>query len=113
MAKETHGNSQKSKRPHHLYEIRDKEENDVLKYGICGKPLNRDGSSPRANEQVSLFNAILGVARFFARILLTNIPGRKKAREIEDEYIEAYDSLPYTFSYGKSSLKIWKETATF
>ena len=91
MPKGTHGNSKKSKRPHHLYEIRDRDRNDVFKYGICGKPLNRDGSSPRANKQVSLFNVVVGAVKFFARILLVNIPGRKRAREIEDEYIEAYE----------------------
>lgn len=90
MPKEPHGNSKKSKRPHHLYEIRDQKKNDVYKYGICGKPLNKDGSLPRANKQVSLFNTVVGWMWFFARILLTDIPGRKRAREIEDAYIDKY-----------------------
>ena len=29
-----HGNSKKNPRPHHLYEIADKELNDTFKYGI-------------------------------------------------------------------------------
>lgn len=90
MPKKPHGNSKKSKRIHHLYEIRDQKENDVYKYGICGKPLNKDGSSPRANKQVSLFNTVVGWVRFFARILLTDIPGRKRAEEMENQYIETY-----------------------
>jgi len=71
MPRKPHGNSKKSKRPHHLYEIRDQKKNDVC-------------------EQVSLFNTIVGWMRFFARILLTDIPGGKRAREIEDEYIDMY-----------------------
>lgn len=85
-----HGNSNKSQREHHLFEIRDLEKKDTLKYGICGEPLNKDGSSPRANKQVNLFNVVVSWARFVAKVLLTGISGRKKAREIEDQYIDAY-----------------------
>lgn len=85
-----HGNDHRSDNDHHLYEINDRERKGLYKYGICGRPLNKDGTSPRANEQVSLFNRVVGWSRFFARILLTGISGRKKAEEIEDNYIEAY-----------------------
>lgn len=47
-----HGNSHKNMDEHHLYEIIDKAENETIKYGISGKPLNKDGTSPRAEEQV-------------------------------------------------------------
>lgn len=96
MADQPHGNSKKSPKPHHLYEIRDSKHNDVYKYGICGDPLNKDGSSPRANSQVSLFNTVVNWTRFFARVLLSGIPGRKKARELEDQFIE-----DYTKKHGK------------
>lgn len=90
-SEKSHANSHENDADHHLYEIFDVERNDVCKYGICGKPLNPDGSSSRANEQVSLFNRIVGgMTRFFATVLLTGIPGRKRAEEIEDEYINAY-----------------------
>ncbi|MFN0037461.1 MAG: hypothetical protein ACKVUS_20565 [Saprospiraceae bacterium] len=85
-----HANSHENNAEHHLYEIFDAERNDTCKYGICGKPLNPDGSSPRANEQVSLFNRVVGMARFFARVILVNIPGRKIAEELESEHIDAY-----------------------
>ena len=75
---------------HHLYEIVDQKTNTVFKYGICGRVLNKDGSSPRANEQVNLFNRLAGWARYIARIILTGISGRKKAEEIEEEYIEQF-----------------------
>jgi hypothetical protein len=90
MAKRPHGNSRDSKLSHHLYEIRDKKNKGVYKYGISGDPLNEDGSSPRAEEQVSLFNTIVAWARFFARVLLRDIPGRNLARKMEDQYIEDY-----------------------
>ncbi|MBK8567027.1 MAG: hypothetical protein IPN76_27780 [Saprospiraceae bacterium] len=51
-----HGNCNENEADHHFYEIRDRRANDVYKYGICGRPLNMDGSSPRANEQVSVLN---------------------------------------------------------
>ena len=70
---------------HHLYEIVDQKTDTVFKYGICGRRLTKDGSSPRANEQVNLFNRLAGWARYFASIILTGIPGRKKAEEIEEE----------------------------
>ncbi len=90
MPDQPHGNSKKSRKPHHLYEIWDSEDNDVYKYGISGDPLNADGSSPRANEQVNLFNKVVKMVRFFARILLVGISGREKASELEDQYIEEY-----------------------
>ncbi len=89
MAK--HGNANENDAEHHLYEIRDRRVNDVHKYGICGKPLNKDGSSPRANEQVSFLNRAMHWACFFAKILATGIPGRAKARELEDSYIDEYE----------------------
>jgi URI fold toxin 2 len=85
-----HANSHDNDAEHHLYEIFDVERDDVYKYGISGKPLNPDGSSPRANEQVTLFNRVVGMVRFFATILLTGIAGRKEAEKIEADYIEDY-----------------------
>lgn len=66
---------------HHLYEIVDQKTDTVFKYGICGRRLTKDGSSPRANEQVNLFNRLAGWARYFASIILTGIPGRKKQKK--------------------------------
>lgn len=85
-----HANSHENDSEHHLYEIFDVERENVYKYGISGKPLNPDGSSPRAKEQVLLFNRLVGMVRFFSRVLQTGIPGRKRAEEIESEYINAF-----------------------
>ncbi|MEL7159434.1 MAG: hypothetical protein AAFN92_01645 [Bacteroidota bacterium] len=92
MADEYHGNDHRSNRLHHLYEIRDSEDDDIVKYGIAGGPLGQDGSSPRANGQVNYLNRAVGWLRFFAIILLTNIPGRKRAKELEDEHIDQYEA---------------------
>ena len=78
-----HGNSLKNNAPHHLYEIRDAEENDVLKYGISHDAIEDDELSKRLRDQVNLFNIGVGILRFFARILIKNIPGRVEALKIE------------------------------
>lgn len=85
-----HANSHDNDARHHLYEIFDVERDNIFKYGICGKPLNADGSSPRANEQVALFNRVVGMVRFFARVLLVDIDGRKRAEGIETEHVTAF-----------------------
>lgn len=85
-----HGNSKKNKRPHHLYEIGDKELNDTFKYGISCEPIGKDGISERARIQLDLMNLIAGWARYFVRILIRNIPDNAKARIIEKEFIATY-----------------------
>lgn len=85
-----HRNSLDNEEPHHLYSIKDKKNKNVFKYGISSDPIGEDGLSDRIRRQLNLFNLIAGWARFFAEILMKNIAGRKKARRIEDEYIEKY-----------------------
>jgi uncharacterized protein RhaS with RHS repeats len=51
LAKALHGNSKKSMNAQHRYVIKDKEGN-VLKTGISGGKLNKNGSSGRANSQL-------------------------------------------------------------
>ena len=58
---------------HHLYEIIDQKTDTVFKYGICGRRLTKDGSSPRANEQVNLFNRLAGWASMPSPIYWTEI----------------------------------------
>lgn len=85
-----HGNSKGNDKEHHLYAIYDREENDVFKYGISDKPINEDGHSERMREQVDFLNLAVGWLRYFAEILLRGLTPRTKARQIEDEHIEAY-----------------------
>jgi RHS repeat-associated protein len=51
-----HGNNASSTNPQHVYEIKDNQTGETYKYGISGRPLNQDGSSPRANTQVNALN---------------------------------------------------------
>lgn len=88
--KKKHRNSLDSEELQHLYAIHDSKRKDIHKYGISSDPIGEDGLSDRIRDQVNLFNLIAGWARFFAEIILRNIPGRRKARQIEDEYIERY-----------------------
>ncbi len=45
---------------------------------------------PHANSQIMLYNRVVGMVRFFARIILVGIPSRKQAEEIESQYIKAF-----------------------
>ena len=85
-----HGNSHQNLEEHHLYEIYDTVEEEVYKYGVSGEPLYPDGTSPRANRQVREYNRVVGMLRFFSRIIKTSIPGKKRAEELEEEMIEKY-----------------------
>ena len=85
-----HGNSNKNDKPHHLYEIRDSVDDDVFKYGISHDSIDEDGYSNRMRIQVDFLNSGVNWLRFFARILLLNISGRKEAKRIEKDYIRSY-----------------------
>ncbi len=85
-----HGNKTENPLPHHLYEIIDKTDNSVYKYGISADEIDEDGYSLRLRNQVKIGNSFVDWLRFFGRILIRNIPGRKKAKVIENEFIEAY-----------------------
>jgi hypothetical protein len=77
---ETHGNSLKSTKTQHGYEIYDNSKNgDVVKTGISGQKLNLNGTSPRANSQVNAWNRAAGYNQYGARVVATNIPGREAA----------------------------------
>ena len=54
-----HRNSHQNKRPHHLYEIYDEQEEEAFKYGISSDPIDEDGRSARMERQVDLLRACL------------------------------------------------------
>ncbi|MDX2133708.1 MAG: hypothetical protein SFV52_02945 [Saprospiraceae bacterium] len=86
-----HRNSDDSEELHHLYEIVDKVDYDVFKYGISSDPIStKDGMSKRMRVQLRFANLIDNWARFFTRILIRDIPGRKEAKRLENEHIQAY-----------------------
>lgn len=88
-----HRNSHQNKTPHHLYEIYDKQEEETFKYGISSDSIDEegDGLSNRIRRQLNIFNLAAGWLRYFARILVKNIPGRKMAEKIEDEFIDNFE----------------------
>jgi hypothetical protein len=86
-----HSNSYRNTKPHHLYEIVDKEDEDVFKYGISCEPIGEDGLSSRMRKQINFLNRLYEWTRFFGRILLFDISGKKAAREIEIRYIKDYE----------------------
>lgn len=51
-----HGNSHASKNPNHVYVIVDTKTGRMMKPGISGRALNKNGTSPRANQQVNALN---------------------------------------------------------
>lgn len=88
-----HKNSNQNKDPHHLYEIVDKVGDDTFKYGVSCDPIGEDGMSDRMRKQVNFLNRIDEWLRFFARILIHDIPGKKEARRLEREHIENYEKV--------------------
>jgi hypothetical protein len=88
--KKPHGNSLKNTDPHHLYEIRDIQEDDTFKFGISHDEIEADGLSKRLRDQISIYNVVAGFVRFFARILIKNIPNRVDALKIEKDRIREY-----------------------
>ncbi len=85
-----HGNSNKNFKTNHLYEIRDSVDDDVFKYGISHDPIEEDGCSNRMRVQVDFLNLGVKWLRFFARILMFDIPGKKEMKRIERAQIRKY-----------------------
>jgi hypothetical protein len=84
-----HGNSLDSVKPHHRYEIKRTDTGEVAKTGVSGQPINKDGSSPRANRQVNDWNKTEGAGTYKAEVMETNLPGRSAALEAEKNATKA------------------------
>jgi RHS repeat-associated protein len=74
-----HGNSTDSTSAQHGYVIIDTW-NNKYKIGVSGQPLNLDGSSPRANQQVNAWNAEPGNTGRYKAIVQKKIPSGCDAR---------------------------------
>jgi len=85
-----HGNSKQNDKSQHLYGIYESGTNKLFKYGISAGAIGLDGMSKRMRIQVTFLNLGAGFNKFFAKILLSDIPGRAAAERIEQEYIDAY-----------------------
>lgn len=93
MKQTIHRNSNLNEELHHLYEIIDRVDDDVFKYGISCKPIDKNNQSDRMREQVNFLNRIDKWQRYYARILIFNIGGKLEARRIERQYIRAYEAI--------------------
>jgi RHS repeat-associated protein len=100
QTKEPHGNSSKSTKPQHGYEIYDKKTGKIMKVGISGRPLKND-ISPRANEQVKYHNKQAGFEAYDARILERDMPGRAYALQWEKDTARNYYNLGYEMPFHK------------
>jgi hypothetical protein len=87
----THNNSNESMKPNHLYEIVDKIDEDTFKYGISCDPIGDDGMSDRMRKQINYLNRLYEWERYFGRILIYDISGKKEARVIERQHIIQYE----------------------
>lgn len=92
MKRKLHGNSNKNDDPNHLYEIRDKADGQVFKYGISKGKIGDDGLSNRVRVQVRILNLGAGWLRYFGRILIVGIKGRSAAKKIEKEHIDQFNA---------------------
>jgi URI fold toxin 2 len=85
-----HGNAKNNQNPHHLYDIFKIEDKDIWKFGISDDPIEEDGLSARVRDQVEEWNMAAEYRKFDAEILLTDIPDRVTALNMELRYINAY-----------------------
>jgi hypothetical protein len=84
-----HGNSNSSTSPNHNYVIVDTQNKNTLhKTGISGQSLNKNGSSPRANSQVSKLNQVQP-GRYKA-VVVENNSSRVQAKNLEQTITDKY-----------------------
>jgi len=88
-------------RPYHLYVIYDHQRRSIYKFGVCGRPLRKNGTSPRLTEQLNIHNRPDKdlFIRYSGRILLTDIKGIIRAYIAEDDMVDFFriknnDELP-------------------
>lgn len=79
----THGNSATSTKPQHGYVVFETQSGDVVKTGISGEPLNRNGTSPRANAQINVLKKVEGAGKYSASVVTTNLADRAAALQWE------------------------------
>lgn len=85
-----HRNSNQNDGPHHLYEIWDKGEDELFKYGISDDAIEADNLSDRIRDQLYFLNLSAGWVRYIGRIIQKDITGRILAKQLEEEHIQAY-----------------------
>ncbi|WBW96813.1 hypothetical protein [Oceanirhabdus sp. W0125-5] len=92
-----HGNSKRSKKRQHVYEIYNIADGDVVKTGISGGKVRRDGKSYRAERQVRVFNKLdkeKGIT--YASRIIAYCPDRISALTLE------WYNTQYLYAMGNS-----------
>jgi len=80
LFKKIHGNSKCSEAAQHLYEIYEKVSGRVVKTGISGGKVNKNGKSYRAQSQVNKLNKKNGFEKYDSRIV-DEVPAGPGARD--------------------------------
>ncbi len=84
-----HGNSKLSRKPNHLYVIRNKITGQIQKYGISGGKITGAGKSYRAQSQVNKWNNRAGADIYESDIIAKNLT-RTKALSMEKGRVNSY-----------------------
>jgi RHS repeat-associated protein len=79
--KKPNGNSKNSENAQHGYEIEDTFTGNTAKTGVSGSPLNKNGSSKRANSQANKWNKEPGNAGRYVPHVKKQIPAGPGARQ--------------------------------
>ncbi|WP_025130784.1 RHS repeat-associated core domain-containing protein [Pseudomonas sp. PH1b] len=101
-----HGNSNSSTKPNHVYVIVDTRTGKMMKPGISGQPLNKNGSSPRANTQLAALNK--PVPGRYKAVIVEKNKTRVQAKATEQKITDKYGAR----NSGKSPSSIHKRPVT-
>ncbi|WP_078179695.1 RHS repeat-associated core domain-containing protein [Bacillus cereus] len=85
--KNRHSNSKRNPQLHHGYEIYNKRTKAVVKVGISGNRIKKNGKSSRAETQVRNFNKNFG-NEYASRIVRKNLRGRFNAEAWEGRHVK-------------------------
>ena len=88
-----HGNSAASTKAQHAYDIVDTDTDDVVKTGVSGGPIRRDGKSVRAESQVRKWNQEAGYEKYRSTITHEEPAGEGARRMILDYEKERAQTL--------------------
>lgn len=89
--KQPHGNDLDNPNDHVLYGVYDHEDRVLIKFGISEqKDVNNSKLPSRLLSQLITWNRVVGFIRFTGRVLIWMIPGRLKARRLEDDLVDKY-----------------------
>jgi RHS repeat-associated protein len=103
-----HGNSLSNSKPHHVYEIHDTAKpGGPHKTGISGRPLKKNGDSPRAATQVNELNKKYPVPpgtppRFSQKVVGSNLPNRVTALSFENYLVNVQENTLGSVGAGQA-----------